>query len=169
MVAGCGTFAVALLRADADRAADDSRATIRCFDLARPGPQEAPLPVQTPRTRRAICSMSVASDGSLYLNPRRTESHPLVQGKGLADGAGGWEELEWGDPDGPAVQSRKVSYHASGRVKGGGKMSTSVSVRDVERLTLIQQDDYAHPSRFEIIEPTTMRATDIVVPGQDGQ
>ena len=118
---------------------------------------------------RAMCWMSIGNDGSLYLNPRTGGTSPIEHGDGIADGSGGFAQLQWGEPDSSEVQNRKVSYHASGRVKGGARMSTSVSVRDIKQPTLIRQDDYAHPSRFAVIEPEAMRATDIVIPGQNGE
>lgn len=118
---------------------------------------------------RAMCWMKVGKDGSLYLNPRTGGMKPILHGEGISDGVGGWTQRKWREPDGSYVQNRKVSYHASGHVKGGTKMSRSVSVRHVERSTLIRQDDYAHPSRFAVIKPETMKTNDIIIPGQNGE
>jgi hypothetical protein len=79
--------------------------------------------------------------------------------------------VQWEEPKtvGADAENRKVSYHASGRIKGGASMSTSVSIRDIERPTWIRQDEYAHPSRFAVVQPGEIRATDIVIPGQNGE
>jgi hypothetical protein len=116
----------------------------------------------------AICWMAIGSDGSLYLNPRTTSGEPMRHGVAIADGAGGFSESEWSDAEpAPAdYENPKVSYHASGRTKGGARMSTSIRLREITGPTLVRQDDYQHPSRFEVITEDDLRATDIVVPGQ---
>jgi hypothetical protein len=116
----------------------------------------------------AVCWMTVGGDGSFYLNPRRVPPRPLIHGQGTADGIGGYAELMWDEQDSDDVSHRKVSHHASGRIKAGANMSTSVNLREIERSTLIRQDEYAHPSHFEVIEPELMKQTDIIVPGFDG-
>lgn len=117
---------------------------------------------------RAMCWMMIGSDGSIYLNPRTGNRGPLTHGVGIADGSGGFSEVVWDQPDSPDEPNRKVSYHASGRIKGGARMSPALSLRDITQSTLIRQDEYAHPSRFAIIEPDKMRSTDIIVPGLKG-
>jgi len=82
--------------------------------------------------------MNVGNDGSLYLNPRRLGTAPLKHGEGIADGAGGFAKVEWVQPDNAQVQDRKVSYHVSGRVKGGSRMTQSVNVRNIVGYTLIR-------------------------------
>jgi hypothetical protein len=103
-----------------------------------------------------MCWVSVGNESSLYLNPRTGGTSPIEHGEWIADGVGGFARVKWRELDSFEVQNRKVSYHASGRVKGGAGMGKSVSVRDVERSTPIRQDD---PSRFAVIEPEAMRTT----------
>lgn len=119
----------------------------------------------------AVSWLSIGRDGSLYLSPRSTNDNPIVHGVGIADGAGGFTTREW-DPSPPALEdneNRKVSYHASGRTKGGARMSTSISLRALTKSTLIRQDDYAHPSKFDVIACDALRKGDIVVPGANGR
>jgi hypothetical protein len=118
---------------------------------------------------RAVSWLDIGPDGSLYLNARTTSGKPIVHGSAIADGAGGLA-VEW-SPDPPAREdhtNRKVSYHASGRTKGGARMSTSISLRTLTQSTLIRQDDYAHPSRFDVIAKDALRNGDIVVPSAQG-
>src|SRR6266508_4619413 len=81
---------------------------------------------------RALAWMTVGGDGSLYLNPRRQRDKPLVVGRGINDGAGGYLDLEWQEPQPDSAAKPKVSYHASGVVKGGTHRSRSLNVRAIE-------------------------------------
>jgi hypothetical protein len=118
---------------------------------------------------RAVSWLHIGSDGSLYLNARTTTGEPIVHGSAIADGSGGFT-VQW-SPDPPAPEdhtNRKVSYHASGRTKGGARMSRSISLRALTRSTLIRQDDYAHPSKFQVIPHQARRKGDVVVPTAHG-
>lgn len=120
---------------------------------------------------RAISWLNIGRDGSLYLNARTTRGKPIIHGTGTANGFGGFWRHEW-DPARPTPedhQNRKVSYHSSGRTKGGGRMSTSISLRTLGASTLIRQDDYAHPSKFAVVAADALRKRDIVVPAANGQ
>jgi hypothetical protein len=116
-----------------------------------------------------MCWLEIGNDGSLYLNPRQDGTDPPLHAQGVTDGIGGFATVESVELDEAKIQDRKLSYHASGWVKGGSKMTQSVQLRDVVKSTLIRQDDYAHPSRFQVVERSAMRASDLIVPGQDGQ
>lgn len=119
---------------------------------------------------RALAWMNVGADGSLYLNHRIDAPNAASDGEGVADGKGGFAEVEWRELSltEDEMRKRKLSQHASGVVKSGDKRSWSVNVRDVAESTLVRQDEYAHPSRFEAIPAAALRSTDLVVPGQDG-
>ncbi|HYY88051.1 MAG TPA: hypothetical protein VFA49_04590, partial [Chloroflexota bacterium] len=88
-------------------------------------------------------------------------------GPGIADSLGGYTQLTWAEPILPRPGTSKVSYHASGWVKGGTRMTRSLPVRHVQRPTLIRQDDYAHPLRFDIVQPNELKSTDVVIRGWD--
>jgi hypothetical protein len=85
------------------------------------------------------------------------------------DGRGGFSEITWAEIESTAVQNPKVSHHASGIVTAGTNRSKSVSPRDVKEATLFRLMDYAHPSRFDVIDLAHLRETDIVVPWFDGE
>ncbi len=118
---------------------------------------------------RAMCWLQVGADGSLYLNRRRKPSGPGIHAEAVADGRGGASEVTWAEIESTAIQNPKVSHHASGVVKAGSNRSKSLSPRKVREATLFRQDDYVHPSRFDVIKPANVRETDIVVPWFDGE
>jgi hypothetical protein len=115
---------------------------------------------------RAMCWMNVGPDGSLYFNPRLTSKESLFLAEGIADGAGGLGDVEWNETKiaDMADKHPKLSQHASGVVKRTDGRSHSVVIREVDAPTLLRQDDYAHPSRFQVIPHDQLRTTDIVVP-----
>jgi hypothetical protein len=114
---------------------------------------------------RAMAWMTVGSDGSLYLNPR-LHSNSVFLGSAVADGDGGFNELELEEIDLRDLDDPNphLSHHASGVVKGADRRSSGVSPRSVTENTVFRQDDYAHPSRFAVIAEHALRATDVVVP-----
>ncbi len=115
---------------------------------------------------RAMAWLTVGSDGSLYLNPRLKATRRLIRGSAVADGKGGFTDLDLNEVAIGSLNERnpKLSHHASGVVVRADGRSTGVSARTVTDNTLFRQDDYGHPSRFDVIEPAKLRATDIVVP-----
>ena len=118
---------------------------------------------------RAICWLQIGADGSLYLNRRRKSAGPQIHAEAVADGAGGASDVLWAGIERATIQNPKVSHHASGVVKAGSSRSMGVSPRNVKDATLFREDDYAHPSRFEVIKRTNFRETDIVVPWFDAE
>lgn len=118
---------------------------------------------------RAIAWMAVGADGSLYLNHRLSGSNKVISGQGIADGQGGFTDLRLEEGEVPVgIAKPKLSYHASGIVTRADERSHSVSIREVTESTLLRQDRYAHPSRFDVVR-SPLRATDIVVPDGAGQ
>lgn len=117
-------------------------------------------------TLRAVAWMQVGADGSLYLNPRARPREAIIHASGIADGKGGFSELEVRETpiDELADPNPKVSHHASGIVTGPTSRSRTVSVRKLKEHTLIRQDQYAEPSRFEVVDPGALRSADIIVP-----
>ncbi len=119
---------------------------------------------------RALCWMNIGADGSLYLNHRFRGATSIFDGAGVADGTGGfsdvsWQEIPVADLDDPTP---KISQHASGRTKRAEHRNWSVNVRNVDESVLVRQDEYAHPSRFQVIAPDALRSMDLIVPGQGG-
>jgi hypothetical protein len=116
-----------------------------------------------------MCWIQVGADGSLYLNRRRKPSGPEIHAEGVVVDGHGASEITWAEIERTAVRNPKVSHHASGVVTAGSSRSRSVSPREVQEATLFRQDDYTHPSRFDVIDPMRLRGTDIVVPRFDGK
>lgn len=119
---------------------------------------------------RAMSWMTVGSDGSLYLNPRLRAKRSPYSGSAVADGAGGFTDVDLREVAVAAVDdlNPKLSHHASGVVNRTDHRSRGVSPRSVTENTLFRQDDYAHPSRFNAIPVDKLRPTDIVVPTVGG-
>lgn len=118
---------------------------------------------------RAVVWMMVGSDGSLYLNPRTVRKGPVITGRGTADGFGGFTELEWQELERLEGQDSKVSYHASGIVKGANLFVQSTEVRNLAESTLIRQDMYSNPERFAVVRASQFRKTDVLVQTWGGQ
>ncbi len=119
---------------------------------------------------RAMAWLAVGSDGSLYLNPRLKPHRGLISGSAIADGIGGFTDTDLREVpvESLAEPNPKLSHHASGVVVRADGRSTSLSPRSVTENTLFRQDDYGHPSRFEVIPPPDLRTTDVIVPSVGG-
>lgn len=119
---------------------------------------------------RAMCWVNVGSDGSLYFNPRLKPESKLIHGSGVADGKGGFTELVVHETPIEEVSERnpKISQHSSGVVRRAHQRSRSLNVREITESVLVRQDQYAHPSRFDVVNPSSLRSTDIVVPTAGG-
>jgi hypothetical protein len=120
---------------------------------------------------RAVAWMKLGTDGSLYMSPRLPDAKEFIHGQGINDGKGGVTSLQLVATPSAEVDpaDRKISYHASGRVRGHRGFTPSVSLRDVEEPTLISQGQYTPSSRFAVVPPHAVRSTDIVVPFLDGK
>lgn len=117
---------------------------------------------------RVLVWMQIGADGSLYLNPRRKAEGPAYHAEGVTDDKGGIADLFWVELEAADIQNPKVSHHASGLVKAGSSRSMSVSPCDVSEPTLFRMQDYAHPTRYDVMPEEQMRETDIIVPWYSG-
>jgi hypothetical protein len=116
---------------------------------------------------RIVAWLMVGSEGSVYFNHRIRSPRRLFSATGISDGAGGYAELsKIAEREPSQREDPKVSFHASGIVTRGNDRNRSVSLRTIREPTLIRQDEFAHPSRFDSV--ATPRPWDIVVPNRSG-
>jgi hypothetical protein len=113
---------------------------------------------------RVVAWLRVGADGSLYFNHRIVDGAQAMSGKRIADGLGGFTDLEVIQRALEAGEDPKLSHHASGIVtRGPRERSRSVSLRGLSTPTLIRQEEFAPPGRFALIGKERIRKTDVVV------